>query len=109
MDDLIQALHDTVAKLLEQAQELDTTLDDQDQDSSPGAETLRKIRDLLHDICDALTRTTALLRDPKSPLHELVKRLDGVPMVGPASFLKRFLDEHEKFLIDTVRVPPKMV
>jgi hypothetical protein len=109
MDDLIQALHEKITELLQQAQELDKTLELHSENEAPPKETVERIGNLLHNICDALTKTAMQLRDPKSPLQELVRRLDGIPMVGPASLLERFLEEHKQFFINKLHVPPATV
>ncbi len=101
MEDLIAALHDKIAELLEQAQDLDAALQNAPQSES----TVEKVADLLKRVCNALSETLKMLNDPQSPLHVLARRLENTPLGALPQTLGKFLEEHRQFLEKIVRLP----
>lgn len=103
MDSVIDLLNERATELLEGARALDTDLSDSDSEPSieVAAEQLRRL-------CETLTFIVSQLEQRDSPLHQLVRTIDGVKLSHSVEKLSKYLADHRATLI-RLQVPEHLV
>lgn len=101
MDELIDAINKLATELLQAAQDLDAQLGE----ANPNHEVLK---DLLHRICDVLTKIVESLEQEPSPLRRLVRMLDGTLAAQTFDRLAGYIADHRAALV-RLRVPDQLI
>lgn len=101
MEEIIEAINKLAAELLQDAQHLDTQLDEPAPDQAA-------LKEQLHHICDALTKIVESLERDPSPLRKLVRMLDGSEVRHSLARLAQYIADHRSVLVK-LRIPDTFI